>query len=87
MSVYSDFASFRQAYPHCVATIGKYDGLHIGHQQVLDTLLRLAGEEGLPAVVILSEPHPEEYFAGANAAPRLLFLYLKPAYASCPKQA
>jgi riboflavin kinase/FMN adenylyltransferase len=71
MSVYSDFASFRQAYPHCVATIGKYDGLHIGHQQVLDTLLRLAGEEGLPAVVILSEPHPEEYFAGANAAPRL----------------
>lgn len=71
MSVYSDFASFRQAYPQCVATIGKYDGLHIGHQQVLDTLLRLAREQELPAVVVLSEPHPEEYFAGANAAPRL----------------
>ena len=71
MSVYSDFSAFRAVHDRCVATIGKYDGLHIGHQHVLDTLCREARAQGLPAVVILSEPHPEEYFAGDQAAPRL----------------
>jgi len=38
---------------------------------VLDTLNGIAKQQGLPAVVILSEPHPEEFFAGNKAAPRL----------------
>jgi len=71
MSVYTDFAAFRASHNGCVATIGKYDGLHIGHQHVLDTLNGIARQQGLPAVVILSEPHPEEFFAGDKAAPRL----------------
>ncbi len=71
MSVYTDFAAFRASHNGCVATIGKYDGLHIGHQHVLDTLNGIAKQQGLPAVVILSEPHPEEFFAGDKAAPRL----------------
>lgn len=71
MSVYSDFPAFQAAYSRCVATIGKYDGLHIGHQHVLGTLCRIAREQGLPAVVIVSEPHPEEFFAGDKAPPRL----------------
>ena len=71
MSVYTDFAAFRASHNGCVATIGKYDGLHIGHQHVLDTLNGIAKQQGLPAVVILSEPHPEEFFAGNKAAPRL----------------
>lgn len=71
MSVYSDFSAYQASHGNCVATIGKYDGLHVGHQHVLDRLCRTARENGLPAVVILSEPHPEEFFAGDNAAPRL----------------
>ena len=71
MTVYSDFAAFRADHDRCVATIGKYDGLHLGHQHVLDSLCATARQQGLPAVVILSEPHPEEYFAGEAAAPRL----------------
>ncbi len=71
MTVYSDFAAFRADHDRCVATIGKYDGLHLGHQHVLDSLLATAKRKGEPAVVILSEPHPEEFFAGAQAAPRL----------------
>ena len=70
MSVFSDFPSFRAVHQGCVATIGKYDGMHIGHQHVLNTLCRTAAARGLPAVVIVSEPHPEEFFSSANAAPR-----------------
>jgi len=71
MSVFSDFESFRAAHQSCVATIGKYDGLHLGHLHVVESLRTTARNQGLPAVVILSEPHPEEFFGGDNAPPRL----------------
>ena len=52
----------------CAATVGKFDGVHLGHQSVLEQLQGAAGEVGLPAVVIVLEPHPEEFFAGAEGA-------------------
>ncbi len=71
MSVFRDFSSFRAEHDACVATIGKYDGLHLGHQHVVESLRASAKARNLPSVVILSEPHPEEYFAGDKAPPRL----------------
>ena len=47
----------------CVATIGNFDGVHLGHQAVLGQLAEKAAELNLPAVVITFEPHPQEYFA------------------------
>lgn len=49
-----------------MATIGKFDGVHLGHQLILDQLKQQAREKGLPALVIVIEPHPEEYFAGTD---------------------
>ena len=54
-----------------MATIGKYDGMHLGHQRILAEVQHRARAAGLPAVVILSEPQPEEFFAPATAPPRL----------------
>jgi len=71
MSIFSEFSSFKAEYHACVATIGKYDGLHLGHQHVVESLRAIAKARNLPSVVILSEPHPEEYFAGDKAPPRL----------------
>lgn len=72
MEVYDDLTSLRASHPHCVATIGKYDGMHLGHQMILDRLKQLARETGLPSLVILSEPQPEEFFSGDKAPMRLL---------------
>lgn len=47
----------------CVATIGNYDGVHLGHQQILNIVKQKAGELKLPAVVVIFEPQPEEFFA------------------------
>ncbi len=52
----------------CVATIGNYDGIHLGHQAVLRQLRRHAEVMGLPALVITFEPHPQEFF-NVNKAP------------------
>lgn len=55
----------------CVATIGSFDGVHLGHRAVLHQLAAKAAEFGLPAVVIIFEPLPREFFAPASAPPRL----------------
>jgi len=55
----------------CVATIGNFDGVHLGHQAVLGQLAEKADEFCLPTTVITFEPQPQEYFAPDNAVPRL----------------
>ncbi|MDO6563642.1 bifunctional riboflavin kinase/FAD synthetase [Amphritea sp. 1_MG-2023] len=63
--------NLRDKHKGCVATIGNFDGVHLGHQQVLTQVLRKGKELGLPAVVIIFEPQPREFFAGQHAPPRL----------------
>jgi riboflavin kinase/FMN adenylyltransferase len=55
----------------CVVTIGNYDGVHRGHQQMLAALTLCARELGLPATVMTFEPTPREYFEGRDAPARL----------------
>lgn len=55
----------------CVATIGNFDGVHLGHQAVLTQLAMKADILGLPAVVISFEPQPYEYFVPQKAPARL----------------
>ena len=45
-----------------VATVGVFDGVHRGHQVILDQVKNKAKELGLPSVVMVFEPHPEEFF-------------------------
>lgn len=55
----------------CAATIGNFDGVHLGHQAVLGQLAERAGDLGLPTTVIIFEPQPQEYFMPDQAPPRL----------------
>ncbi len=55
----------------CVATIGNFDGVHLGHQAVLGQLAMKGDMLGLPAVVITFEPQPIEFFAPDKAPARL----------------
>lgn len=54
-----------------VATIGNFDGVHLGHQNLLSSLKKQAILMDLPLVVILFEPQPREYFQKAKAPVRL----------------
>ncbi|HRD48550.1 MAG: bifunctional riboflavin kinase/FAD synthetase [Candidatus Competibacter sp.] len=56
----------------CVATIGNFDGVHLGHQAILDQLAGQAARLRLPRMVITLEPQPQEFFAGPTASPARL---------------
>lgn len=45
-----------------VVAIGNFDGVHRGHQAVLDRALAEAGRRGVPALVLTFEPHPRKVF-------------------------
>ncbi len=55
----------------CVATIGNFDGVHLGHRAVFQRLLAKGRALGLPATVIIFEPQPMELFAPDAAPARL----------------
>lgn len=63
--------NLRPEHRGCVATIGNFDGVHLGHQAVFEALKARASAYGLPSLVITFEPQPLEYFRPELAPPRL----------------
>ena len=55
----------------CVATIGNFDGIHLGHQKVLEQLKKIARETSLISTVVIFEPQPIEFFSPGKAPSRL----------------
>ena len=53
------------------ATIGNFDGVHLGHKAMLTQLITQANTRQLPVYVILFEPQPAEYFNREQAPARL----------------
>lgn len=63
--------NIREEHRGCVLTIGKFDGVHLGHEAVIGQLLARSKEFQLPSVVMLFEPQPEELFMPDKAPARL----------------
>lgn len=63
--------NLRDKHRGSVATIGNFDGVHLGHVKVLNQVKAKGQVLGLPTVAIIFEPQPREYFTGDQAPPRL----------------
>ena len=48
------------------ATIGNFDGMHLGHKAILEKVKKNAKERNLSSLVIFTEPHAAEYFSKIN---------------------
>jgi riboflavin kinase/FMN adenylyltransferase len=69
------FRHFHQLAAAPVAlAIGNFDGVHLGHQALLQRLVETAKLRGLVATVMTFEPHPREFFAPEQAPARLASL-------------
>lgn len=66
--------NLRPRHRGCAVAVGNFDGVHLGHQAVLRRLGERAQELGVPALVMLFEPQPLEYFRPDAAPPRLMRL-------------
>lgn len=52
--------NIRPRHHGCVLTIGVFDGVHIGHQVLLERLAVLGEDFNLPSVLMIFEPQPQE---------------------------
>jgi len=50
-----------------ITTIGTFDGIHIGHHKILNSLVRFAKENSLKSVVITFDPHPRKIINKINS--------------------
>jgi riboflavin kinase/FMN adenylyltransferase len=60
-----------------VATIGNFDGLHLGHRKILEAVVSRAREIGKPSIAITFEPHPLAVLRPDQALRRLQTLRQK----------
>jgi riboflavin kinase/FMN adenylyltransferase len=69
--------TFNKKFPNqsMSGTIGNFDGLHLGHQAILNQLKDKARESSSASLVFFTEPHASEYFASkdknSSAPPRI----------------
>ncbi|MEM8776325.1 MAG: bifunctional riboflavin kinase/FAD synthetase [Pseudomonadota bacterium] len=72
MRIIRDYSFVDPADKGASVAIGNFDGVHIGHQKVIE-LAGMAGEEiGAPLGILTFEPHPREYFAPEAPSFRLM---------------
>jgi riboflavin kinase/FMN adenylyltransferase len=63
--------NLRAQHRGCVLTVGAFDGVHRGHQEMIRVLRMRADQKRLPAVVLAFEPTPREFFAKGTPPARL----------------
>ena len=46
--------------PESIITIGNYDGLHLGHQMIIENMIACSKENNLPIIIITFDPHTND---------------------------
>lgn len=60
-----------------MATIGVFDGVHLGHQELINRAVTLAKERGVQSVLLTFDPHPSEVVRPGSHPAQLTTLHRK----------
>jgi len=60
MEVIKGFENFSSFSNNSIVAIGNFDGVHLGHQKILQLLAKKAKKYALPSLVLTFSPHPEK---------------------------
>ncbi|OCG57683.1 riboflavin biosynthesis protein RibF [Gilliamella sp. Nev6-6] len=71
MKIIRGITNLKNQFSQCVLTLGNFDGVHLGHQQLINHIIKQGKKRNLPTVVMLFEPQPLEFFTQNNAPSRL----------------
>ncbi|HTS50892.1 MAG TPA: bifunctional riboflavin kinase/FAD synthetase [Bryobacteraceae bacterium] len=69
--IYRSLAEIPADFGPCAITIGNFDGVHLGHQEILRQVVEIARSEGWHSAAVTFHPHPTKLVA-PERAPRLL---------------
>jgi riboflavin kinase/FMN adenylyltransferase len=61
IAVYRSLAEIPRGFGPSVAAIGNFDGVHLGHQEILSAVVRQAQTLGARSVAITFDPHPQQF--------------------------
>ena len=68
------FRYFEKSLKECVLTIGNYDGIHLGHQTLINHVISESRSLQVESALITFEPHPKEFFSPEKAPQRVISL-------------
>ncbi|MEW6448234.1 MAG: bifunctional riboflavin kinase/FAD synthetase [Bacillota bacterium] len=77
MKILTDYHGLRHRYKQICIGLGNFDGVHLGHQHLINQLVGFARKVGGTAVVFTFEPHPAMVLKPETAPPLLLAPELK----------
>src|SRR5215831_8392524 len=69
MKVHSGVENWPRDIGRTVTTLGNFDGVHMGHQLILKTVVDAAARQKLPSVVVTFDPVPRKVLNPRNAPP------------------
>jgi riboflavin kinase / FMN adenylyltransferase len=72
--VYHSAAEVPRGFGPCVAAIGNFDGVHLGHQNILAGVAHEARQRGMRSIAITFDPHPAQFLYPAEAPKLITFL-------------
>lgn len=67
MKIYKSYQEFYNIKKQSIVTIGTFDGVHIGHQEILKNLVQNAKEDNSESVILTFFPHPRMVLQKSNA--------------------
>jgi len=71
MEIIRGLHSLRKHHKGNVITVGNFDGVHLGHQEIIRLLKKHASEFNAPLTIITFHPNPQEFFAPGTAPAKL----------------
>jgi riboflavin kinase/FMN adenylyltransferase len=75
MKSWRDYRHTPTSYKGAVVALGNFDGIHLGHQALLNYTQTLAKQTSVPALVMSFHPYPYHFFHPGHAQERLMHLY------------
>src|SRR5512135_180663 len=74
MILITDLGKIRERFTHSIITLGNFDGLHLGHQELIRKIIRRAADTGGLSMVVTFRPHPLKVLAPEKCPP-LISIY------------